>query len=252
MIYIISAFLFSILLVSPEDNNWEYLFNGKNLDGWEIKIRNHELGDNFNNTFKVKDGSLKVSYENYESFDNKFGHIFYTKKKFKNYHLSLDYKFSGSHLNGAPGWSIKNSGIMLHCQHPSTMLIDQEFPVSAEAQLLGGLGEGDRSTANICSPGTDIDINGKKAEYHCINSSSKTYNNDDWVNVEVIVYSDSIIHHLVEGDTVLTYSNLRVGGGEIPENYLTKKGQILDEGYISLQSEGHPVEFREIKIKELK
>ena len=252
MIYIISAFLFSILLVSPEDNNWEYLFNGKNLDGWEIKIRNHELGDNFNNTFKVKDGSLKVSYENYESFDNKFGHIFYTKKKFKNYHLSLDYKFSGSHLNGAPGWSIKNSGIMLHCQNPSTMLIDQEFPISAEAQLLGGLGDGDRSTANICSPGTDIDINGKKAEYHCINSSSKTYNNDDWVNVEVIVYSDSIIHHLVEGDTVLTYSNLRVGGGEIPENYVSKKGQILDEGYISLQSEGHPVEFREIKIKELK
>ncbi|MFL2995726.1 MAG: DUF1080 domain-containing protein [Cytophagales bacterium] len=252
MIYIISAFLFSILLVSPEDNNWEYLFNGKNLDGWEIKIRNHELGDNFNNTFKVKDGSLKVSYENYENFDNKFGHIFYTKKKFKNYHLSLDYKFSGSHLNGAPGWSIKNSGIMLHCQNPSTMLIDQEFPISAEAQLLGGLGDGDRSTANICSPGTDIDINGKKAEYHCVNSSSKTYNNDDWVNVEVIVYSDSIIHHLVEGDTVLTYSNLRVGGGEIPENYVSKKGQILDEGYISLQSEGHPVEFREIKIKELK
>ncbi len=251
MIYIISTFFLSILM-DYNDNNWEYLFNGKNLDGWEIKIRNHQLGDNYNNTFKVSDGSLKVSYENYENFDDKFGHIFYTKKKFKNYHLSLDYKFSGSHLNGAPGWSIKNSGIMLHCQHPSTMLIDQEFPVSAEAQLLGGLGDGDRSTANICSPGTDVDINGKKAKYHCINSSSKTYNNDDWVNVEVIVYSDSIIHHLVEGDTVLTYSNLRVGGGEIPKNYSSRLGEILDEGYISLQSEGHPVEFREIKIKELK
>jgi hypothetical protein len=66
------------------------------------------------------------------------------------------------------------------------------------------------------------------------------------------VYSDSIIHHLVEGDTVLTYANLRVGGGEIPENYLSRLDEILDEGYISLQSEGHPVEFREIKIKELK
>jgi len=251
MINIISIFFLSILL-NPNDSNWEYLFNGKNLDGWEIKIRNHQLGDNYNNTFKVRDGSLKVSYENYENFDNKFGHIFYTKKKFKNYHLSLDYKFSGSHLNGAPGWSIKNSGIMLHCQHPSTMMIDQEFPVSAEAQLLGGLGDGDRSTANICTPGTDVDINGIKAEYHCINSSSETYNNDEWVNVEVIVYSDSIIHHLVEGDTVLTYANLRVGGGEIPENYLSRLDEILDEGYISLQSEGHPVEFREIKIKELK
>ena len=67
-----------------------YLFNGENLDGWEIKIRNHKLGDNYKNTFKVNDGSLKVSYESYESFEDKFGHIFYNKKKFKNYHLSLN------------------------------------------------------------------------------------------------------------------------------------------------------------------
>ena len=39
-------------------NDWVYIFNGKNLDGWEIKIRNHNFGDNFKNTFKVKEGSL--------------------------------------------------------------------------------------------------------------------------------------------------------------------------------------------------
>ena len=233
------------------NNDWVYIFNGKNLDNWEIKIRNHKLGDNYKKTFKVEDSSIKVSYENYESFEDKFGHIFYTKKKFQNYHLSLEYKFSGEHLKGAPGWSIKNSGIMLHCQDPTTMFIDQEFPVSAEMQLLGGLNKGDRSTANICTPGTDVDINGEKAKYHCVNSNSLTYNQDDWVNVEVIVYSDSLIHHIVEKDTVLTYTNIRVGGNEIPENYLNRIGESLFDGYISLQSEGHPVEFREIKIKEL-
>ena len=232
-------------------NEWTYLFNGKNLDGWEIKIRNHEIGINFKNTFKVENGSLKVSYEDYSSFDDKFGHIFYTKKKFKNYHLSLEYKFSGEHLKGAPDWSIKNSGIMLHCQDPKTMLIDQEFPVSAEMQLLGGLNSGKRPTANICTPGTDVDINGKMAKYHCINSNSKTYNKDDWINVEVIVFSDSLVHQIVEKDTVLTYSNIRVGGDEVPKNFLTKIDHPLKEGFISLQSEGHPVQFRKIKIKEL-
>ena len=242
----------SFLFSCSNDNDWTYLFNGKNLDGWEIKIRNHQIGDNYKNTFKVENGSLKVSYEDYESFDDKFGHIFYTKKKFKNYHLSLEYKFSGKHLNGAPGWSLKNSGIMLHCQDPNSMLIDQEFPVSAEMQLLGGINEGDRPTANICTPGTDVDINGEKAKYHCINSSSSTYNEDDWVNVEVIVYSDSLVHHIVQKDTVLTYRNIRVGGDEIPKNYLTKINEPLKDGFISLQSEGHPVEFKEIKIKDLK
>ena len=245
------TYIFAIILsfFLSKNNEWEYLFNGKNLDGWKIKIRGHKLGDNFNNTFKVKDGTLKVSYENYDSFDDKFGHIFFTNKKYKNYHLSLEYKFSGNHLKGAPGWSIKNSGVMLHCQDPETMLIEQDFPVSAETQLLGGLGKNKRTTANICTPGTDVDINSMKAKAHCINSTSKTYHEDDWVKIEVIVYSDSLIHHVIDNDTVLTYTNIRVGGDEVPSNYINKIGNPLKEGYISLQSEGHPVEFRNIKIK---
>ena len=234
-----------------KNNEWVIIFNGKDLTDWNIKIKDHKLGENFKNTFKVDNGNLKVSYENYNSFDNKFGHIFYTKRKFKNYHLSLEYKFSGVHLEGAPGWSVKNSGIMLHCQDPETMLIDQEFPISAEVQLLGGLGTGERTTANICSPGTDVYINKELAKYHCNNSNSKTYHEDDWVKVEVIVQSNNIIKHIVEGDTVLTYTNVKIGGDKVPFNYLNDIGKPLDEGYISLQSEGHPIEFRKIKIRDL-
>jgi hypothetical protein len=241
-----------ILCSCGQNDEWQNLFNGESLDGWEMKIRYHDFGENYNNTFKAEDGEIVVSYEEYDEFEEKFGHIFYTKEKFENYHLSLEYKFSGKHLKGAPDWSLKNSGIMLHCQDPSTMLIDQEFPVSAETQLLGGLGEGVRSTANICTPGTDVDIDNTLAKQHCINSNSKTYHEDDWVNVEIVVYSDSLIHHLVEGEKVLTYSNLRVGGNKVPQNYLDKIGMPLKNGYISLQSEGHPVSFRNIKIKKLK
>ena len=67
--------------------------------------------------------------------------------------------------------------------------------------------------------------------------------------IEVIVKSNNIVHHIVENDTVISYSNLRVGGDKIPENYLSRLSEPLTDGYISLQSEGHPVEFRNIKIK---
>lgn len=239
-----------LLLVNFEKNEWIQIFNGKNLDGWEVKIRGYDFGNNYRNTFKVDNGSIKVSYEGYRKFGDRFGHLFYTQKEFKNYILSLEYKFSGKHLKGAPGWSIKNSGVMLHCQDPRSMLKNQEFPVSAEAQLLGGVGEGERPTANICTPGTDVDINGKMADGHCINSNSKTYE-DEWVNVKLIVYSDSLIHHVIQSDTVLTYTNLRVGGDFVPTNYGLEIGEKLTHGYISLQSEGHPVEFKDIRILEI-
>jgi len=248
LIFIIS-FIISLFLLE-NNKNWVELFNGKNLDGWEVKITGYKLGKNFRNTFKVKDGAIQVSYEDYKKFGGRFGHIFYTKNEFQNYVLSLDYKFSGEHLKGAPGWSIRNSGVMLHSQNPKSMLKNQEFPVSAEAQLLGGLGSGERTTGNICTPGIDVDINEETAQYHCINSKSMTYY-DKWVNIKVIVYSDSLIHHVVESDTVLTYSNLRVGGEFIPKNYQSRVGESLKKGYISLQSEGHPVAFRNIKIREI-
>ena len=122
MSIIFYLYIFYFLFISfNKPNDWIYLFNGKNLDGWKIKIRGHEVNDNYKNTFQVNDGVLEVSYDGYESFDDKFGHIFYTKQEFKNYHLSLEYRFFGSHLKGAPSWSIKNSGVMLHSQSPNSM-----------------------------------------------------------------------------------------------------------------------------------
>ena len=141
---------------------------------------------------------------------------------------------------------------MFHSQHPETLLIDQPFPVSIETQFLGGLSNGSRPTGNLCTPGTDVDINSVKVKKHCTRSNSDTYNNDDWVEAEIIVYSDSIAHHLINGKTVLTYTNLRYGDdGRLPENMIHKKDQKLSEGYISLQSESHPIKFRNIRIKSL-
>ena len=104
----------------------------------------------------------------------------------------------------------------------------------------------------MCSPGTDVDIDGKIAPEHCMRSSSKIYPINEWVSIEIVVHSDSIVHHIIEKDTIMTYTNIRYSNDRFStENFKDLVGKPLEEGYIALQSEGHPVMFRNIMIKEL-
>ena len=232
------------------DQDWIQLFNGKDLTGWDLKFAGHPLNENFKDIFRVEDGILKVSYDKLDSFRGEFGHIFYNKKCSK-YKLRIEYRFLGNQCPGGPDWGLRNSGVMLHSQSAESMGLNQDFPVSIEAQFLGGLREGERTTANVCTPGTDIDINGQAVQGHCTNSSSKTYDGDQWVTVDIIVLGDSIIHHIIEGDTVLTYTKPRVGPDMKPEGYDVPDGTPLKEGYIALQAESHNVEFRKVELLDL-
>ena len=159
----------------------------------------------------------------------------------------------GEQAPNGPGWARRNSGIMVHSQPPETMLRDQDFPISIEVQLLGGLGSGARSTANLCTPGTNVVYEGKLDTRHCINSSSQTYDGEQWVRAEVLVLGDSIIKHIVNGDTVLTYSKPQIGGGNVnPVDPAVKQdGKPLTGGYITLQSESHPIDFRKVELLNL-
>jgi hypothetical protein len=229
-------------------NHWISLFNEKDLEGWKVKITGHELADNYGNTFRVEDGVLKVSYDQYDTFDGKFGHLFY-KDKFSNYILRLEYRFVGEQTPGGPGWAFRNSGIMMHSQSPESMTKDQSFPVSIEVQLLGGNGRDERSTGNLCTPGTHIVIDGKLVTTHCISSGSKTYHGDQWVTMEVEVHGNSIIKHIVNGQIVLEYERPQLDENDRDARKLINNGdKMLYEGYIALQAESHPVEFRNIEI----
>jgi len=233
-------------------SQWIQLFNGKDLKDWKMKITGYPAGENYGNTFQVVDGKLKVDYSHYKSFDEKFGHIFY-KKKFSYYLLAMEYRFTGEQVNGGPGWAIRNSGAMIHSQSPESMGVKQDFPISIEVQLLGGNGKDERHTANLCTPGTNVVMNGKLFTDHCINSTSKTFHGDQWVRVEVLVLGDSLVKHIVNGDTVLTYEKPQIGDGAV-SNYDPKEkvdGKLLKEGYIALQSESHPVEFRKVELLNL-
>ena len=232
----------------PVKGKWIKLFNGKDLKDWKVKIKGHELGDNYGDTFRVEDGLLKVCYDKYENFDNKFGHIFY-KNKFSCYRLRLEYRFVGEQAPGGPEWAFRNSGAMLHCQSPESMGLNQSFPVSIEGQLLGGNGTDKRSTANLCTPGTHVVMKGKLIKAHCTTSKSKTYHGDQWVKVEFEVHGNGKIKHIVDGEVVLEYEQPQLDEGDADAKKLIKNGKVmLSEGYISLQSESHPIEFRKVEI----
>jgi hypothetical protein len=237
----------------PNRKDWVQLFNGRNLDDWTIKFTRHELGVNLHDTFRVEDGLLKVRYDGWTAFAGEFGHIYYNEP-FSYYLLAAEYRFAGEQVAGGPGWAVRNNGLMLHTPPPATVLRDQDFPISIEVQLLGGLSDGKpRTTANLCTPGTHVVMNGELRTAHCTNSTSPTYDGDQWVRVEVLVHGDELVRHLIDGQTVLEYSKPQIGGGNVaPVDPAVKvDGTPLRSGHIALQAETAPTDFRKVELLNL-
>ena len=232
---------------------WIQLFNGRNLDGWTPKFAKHELGENFNDTVRVENGLLEVRYDKWQVFNGEFGHIFY-RDSFSYYRLAAEYRFVGQQVAGGPPWAIRNNGLMLHCQKPSTMLKEQDFPISIEVQLLGGLSDGKpRSTANLCTPGSNVVMNSQLHTVHCTNSTSKTYDGDQWVRVEVEVHGDELVRHIVDGRAVIEYTKPQIGGGSVStfDPAIKVDGAPMTSGYIAIQAETAPTDFRKIELLNL-
>ena len=231
---------------------WETIFNGKDLDGWHIKITHHALDENYLNTFRVEDGKLVVSYDEYDEFNGLFGHIFY-KERLSHFRLRLEYRFVGDQVPGAPEWAFKNSGIKFHSQAPQDIPIDQRLLVAVEAQLLGGNGKDPRPTGNVCTAGTHIEMNGQLETEHCINSNSPTFHGEEWVTAEIEVHGNDKVIHRINGEEVLSYERPQLDDGDEFARALMERGipRMLSSGYIALQAESHPVEFRNIELMRL-
>jgi len=247
--------------INQED--WQTLFNGKDLTGWDIKIKGHPLNENYKNTFQVEDNMIRVVYSEYDKFNNQFGHL-YTKKPYSYYKLKLQYRFVGDQLADAPEWADRNSGVMLHSQSAQSINLHQDFPVSLEMQFLCGNGKDTVPTGNVCTPGTFIIYDGKPYLAHIKNSTSKTYLKNEWINAQAEVYGDSLVRHIINGDTVLTYTKPMIGEGFVSNTnnwtwanitdslfWINKANTPLGAGHIALQAESQPVDFRRIEILEL-
>lgn len=232
-----------------EDGSWIDMFNGRDLENWVPKFTGQTLGINYLDTFRVENGILKVSYENWSEFNGEFGHLIY-KHPFSNYVLRLEYRFTGEQVKNGPQWAFRNNGVMIHGQAPESMMLDQKFPVSIEVQLLGGNGQDLRSTANVCSPSTNYVHRGNLITKHCTNSSSNTFHGDQWVQLEIEVHGHEVIRNRINGELVFEYSKPQLDAADSYALDLMNSGtsMFLSGGYISLQAESHPTEFRHIQL----
>ncbi len=235
-----------------KDSEWIPIFNGNDLAGWSPKFTGQAYGDNYLNTFQAKDGKLIVSYDDYDNFDNKFGHIFY-REKLSRYRLRLEYRFVGALVPGAPSWGFKNSGIKYHTPHPSELPLDQTLLVAVEAQILGGDDKSERFTGNVCTAGTHIEMNDSLITQHCTNSGYPAINDTSWVKMEIEVHGSDKIIHKINGQVVMEYAKPQYDDTDEFARELMEKGhpRIISEGYIALQGEGHPVEFKNIELLKL-
>lgn len=249
---LILSLTFSCCDTKPKNEGWIQLFNGKDLNDWNIKITGFPLNENFGNTFRVEDSLLKVRFDQYEKFDGHFGHIFY-KTPYSHYKIRVEYRFVGEQCPGGADWALRNSGIMVHGQSAESMELNQDFPVSIEAQLLGGNGTDERTSLNVCTPGTNIVLNGELWTQHCLNSSSQTYHGDQWVTAELEVLGDSIIKHIQDGKVVLEYAKPQLDDRDaFYQKLLPADGnKLLKSGTISLQSESSPIDFRKVELLNL-
>lgn len=243
--------LVALSLASAEEK-WLPIFNGKDLEGWTPKISGLALGEDPKKTFIVEDGAIKVSYANYSEWGDAFGHLFY-KTKFSHYRIRLEYRVVGEQVKNGPAWALQNSGIMLHCQDPKTMGRSQNFPASLEFQLLGA-GNSVKTTGNLCTPATYITLDGAVNKNHCLPSNEATKPVGEWVKAEAEVHGNKLVKHLINGKVVFEYSNLKLDPADPDGKPLidAQGNDDLSEGYISLQSESHPYEFRNIEVLELK
>ncbi len=252
LVFLLAGFTFAAVGAdAPATEKWTSLFNGKDLTGWTPKFKGFELGENYANTFRVEDGLLRVAYDGYTNFDGKFGHLFY-QTPYSNYVLRLEYRFVGRQTPGGPGWALRNSGVMIHSQLPASMGKDQDFPVSIEVQLLGGDGQNPRPTGNLCTPGTHVVMQGKLFTPHCVNSRSPTFHGEQWVKAEIEVHGNDRIIHRINGETVLEYERPQLDPGDGDAKKLIRDGNLmLHGGYLALQAESHPVDFRNVEIRPL-
>jgi len=238
----------------PDEAVWSDIFDGETLDDWTAKLQHHEVGDNYAMTFRAEDGIIKVRYDGYDEFGDRFGHLYYDTP-FSHYRLALEYRFVGEFMPDAPEYARLNSGLMFHSQDPGTMPVGQDWPISVEFQFLAEEEVGQpRPTGNMCSPGTAIVYEGQLDERHCIESSAGTYPKDRWVSAELLVLGDSLVRHMIEGEQVMEYTHPQIGGGVVSGHDPAQKqdGRRLDAGFIALQAEGQEIDFRNVRLLNLK
>ena len=200
--------LLAFLAVSCGQQSGE-IFNGKDLSNWNFVVENNAVpGDQ---VYRVKEGVISIKGE-------PLGYM-YTKEKYSNFTLELEYRWAGE---------ASNSGVFILIEDPAN-----PFPRGVECQLMAGKA-GDFVLLN----GSDLNEYRlpegvtERPKFPVIEkmqpSSEKSAG--EWNKMKISVV-DGAISVFVNG---------------VLQNEATSK---VKEGHIGLQSEGKEVHFRNLMMK---
>jgi hypothetical protein len=197
------------------------LFNGRNLDGWYIFLRDAEKNPRPKNSdpegiFKVEDQLIHV-------LGKEFGYIA-TEQEYADFHLRVEFKWGEQKF--APRLQAKrDSGILYRFPADKE---DKVWPHSLECQIQ----EGDCGDFWLVS-GTTIVAGGATQNRYFQKSQDAEKPHGEWNQVEVVAQGGRC-RHLVNGVLVNEGTEASVA-----------KGRVL------LQSEGAEVYFRNVELKTL-
>jgi len=217
--YLVVALVISLFLGACSDNAVS-LFNGKNLDGWQMDVPKMDSLPNTPKPFIVRKGMLV-------SLGEPRGHLV-TEKEYSNYRLEVEYRFSDE--SG-------NCGVLVHASTPRALY--RMFPKSIEIQMEHG------NAGDFWVIVEDIEVEnmeayrGPKAKWGITegkNRRVKRVTDDaekplgEWNSMTIECLEDEIKVWL-NGDLVNHAFNATV-----------------EKGKIALQAEGAEVEFRKLVL----
>lgn len=221
---------------------WTAIFDGETLDGWTPKIAGYPLGENFGDTYRVEDGVIAARFDAYgDDYAGRYGNLIY-ETPYRHYHLRLEYRFTGDQVPGGEDWAYRNSGVLYHMQPPETVALKTGFPVSLEAQFLAE-GAHAPTTGNMCSIETSVVVAGERTHVHCLGGDVPARPMGEWVRFELEAAPGGVFRHFIDGELAFEFTDPLYD-----EDHPWADGMDVEGGYIGLQAESHPVEFRNIEI----
>ena len=229
---------------SATSDGWVKIFNGQDLTGWSPLIHKSAYKEDQYKTFRADPVNhvIRVTYEDYPggTFEDRCGLLYYDKL-LTNYRVRLTYRFLEPQAKNPVSWGKNNTGLMIFGIDPAQVTGDPEFPPLIEIQLLGANSTGGNTTPNMCVPGG---MTMKKSTAACGDNHTGVAPPPagDWVTVEAEVH--------VNGDTkVYQYPNKTTP--VITMSGPVYQGKDVLNGYLSLQSESQPLEYKDIELMEL-